>query len=336
MSKPFIPFQGFLEYTLEVDQPPPSKYEVKTGSLEVIGRGALLLQPSHKTMKNGLVISAGVHGNETAPIELLDLLVDDLVHERIAIARPALLLLGHPLAMQKQSRFIEFNMNRLFRGTHQSPPYAGSHDAKRAKELEDYVDEFATRFEIEMHLDLHAAIRDSKIERFALKPFVANKTIEANNSIDSLSRETLDAFGMEALVYQHKEASTFSSHTACNYGATSFTFELGKVKPFGENDLSQYSNVLDALRAFLSDRPMKSQGAELKQFKVCHEILIPDESFVLNVDDNLANFTAFPKGHCIWSSDEEKYVVQANEERLIFPNAHVPIGQRAGLMIVEI
>lgn len=352
MSSLFAPWSSFLEQALNEYSLREARSAVlsenysaprsSAARLNLLDIGILELvpedyakdsRPAENKSEGGLVLSAGIHGNETAPIELINLLIESVLAGETKISRPTLVILGHPLAMQRAERFVEFNMNRLFTGQHLREDFVHSVDAKRAKQLEEVLTGFASNFGIASHYDLHTAIRDSKIERFALKPFVNSKN---KHSVSSNARNTLEGFGVEALVYQHKRATTFSSHTAQSYGSESFTLELGKVHAFGENDLAAYSDALATIKALVSNSANEVKCSEMQEFVVCHETLVDDKDFKLHIADSAANFTQYIKGTTINSSSSSSYCVVNNAEYIIFPNAKVPLGQRAGLMLKRI
>ncbi|MCH2157493.1 MAG: succinylglutamate desuccinylase [Oleiphilaceae bacterium] len=334
----FSPANSFLSHTLSQD---PGKtnsatYETSCFTAQLLAEGMLRLIPKQNKTQTaaqhqGLLLSAGIHGNETAPIELIDQLVTELLSKDISIARPTLLILGHPKAMRKASRFIEFNMNRLFMGVHNEDNFCGSIDARRAKLLERYVSEFAEDYGLSQHLDLHTAIRDSYVERFALKP----KTEHANNVSDE-ARGILSALGCTALVYQHKPATTFSSFTARSFNTDAYTVELGKVYPFGLNKLSEYANTYQCLKSMICGELITVAQDQLNEFEVCHELIVDHTEYVLYVDEGAPNFSRYNQGTIMEKSPLKIYEVENTEELLIFPNSKVPIGQRAGLMLKRI
>lgn len=352
MSSLFAPWSSFLEQALNesslnetrsiVLSDSKSTHSSSATRLNLLDIGILGLIPEDyapqsrsvdQKPKEGLVLSAGVHGNETGPIELINLLVESVLAGETNVARPTLVILGHPSAMQKSERFITFNMNRLFTGQHHQSDVADSVDAQRARQLELCLDQFASHVGISNHYDLHTAIRDSKVERFALKPFVDAKSTQ---TISTNAKRILTGFGVEALVYQHKRATTFSSHTAQNYGSESFTLELGKVHAFGENDLAAYNDALVTIKGLVSNSAAEVKYSEIQEFAVCHEILVDDTDFKLHVEDDAPNFSQFAKDACIHASSKSRYCVVNDLEHLIFPNAKVPLGQRAGLMLKRI
>ncbi len=61
-----------------------------------------------------MVISCRVHGDETAPMELLDKWIVDIVSGFQPVVERCLFILAHQLSTVRHVRFIEQNLNRLF------------------------------------------------------------------------------------------------------------------------------------------------------------------------------------------------------------------------------
>lgn len=281
--------------------------------------------PNHES----LIVSAGIHGNETAPIEVLNELVSECLDGQWPLACPALLILGNPLAIDLGSRFMDVNLNRLFSGAHAKPEYANLREADRARKLEDACSAFAARHpEGLSHYDLHTAIRPSRRERFALYPYIEGRQLP-RSQIDFL----LEA-DVETLLLQHREGTTFASFSSTTLGAESFTVELGRVRPFGQNDPAALTGIRDALRRRLKgEAPPPNTGAEPTLFEVVHEIINTGESFRFHVPDEVANFTEYSPGTVIWENSSSHYAVGDRPEAIVFPNPRVPVGQRVGLMV---
>ncbi len=281
--------------------------------------------------QEALIVSAGIHGNETAPIEVLNALVSELLNGEWQLACPLLLILGNPPAMVAGERFVDANLNRLFSGAHRKPAYAGLPEAARARFLEETCYEFARAHPQALsHYDLHTAIRLSQREKFALYPFVEGRQVPEAQSNFLLEAE------VSTLLLQHKAGTTFASFSSSALNAQSFTVELGKVKPFGENDLARFEGVKRALRRRLRGETAPAKTLRFKQltvFEVVHEILNTGKNFRFHVPDDVANFTEYPPGTIIWEDDDICYRVEHSPQAIVFPNRDVPVGQRAGLLI---
>lgn len=292
-----------------------------------------VIPPTGRTNPNqeALIVSAGIHGNETAPIEVLNALVSELLNRQWQLACPLLLILGNPPAMVAGERFLGANLNRLFSGAHGKPEYEGLPEAARAQFLEAACRQFAMAHQQGLsHYDLHTAIRPSQREKFALYPFVEGRPVPKSQCDFLLEAE------VETLLLQHKAGTTFSSFSSSELGAESFTVELGKVRPFGKNDPGRFEGIKKALRRrFCGEAAPTKQSSfnQLKVFEVVHEILNTGKNFQFHIPDDVANFTEYPPGTVIWEDDDTCYRVERSPQAIVFPNRDVPVGQRAGLMI---
>ena len=160
-----------LELTL-AGREPAEKTQLTVDGVRMrwLTEGALEVRPP-EARDNGmdLLLSAGIHGNETAPIELLDRLLQAIARGVIKPRARILFLFGNPGAMRTGARFVEEDLNRLFNGRHES---SSGPEALRACELEHLAETFFSLPErTRLHYDLHTAIRGSKIEQFALYPY---------------------------------------------------------------------------------------------------------------------------------------------------------------------
>ena len=89
--------QDFLQQTLSGK--PPQQRQGSNAHLQWQwhDEGILSLTP-HATAQQALVLSAGVHGNETAPVEILNLLLTPLLRGDQPLAVRLLVILGNPEA----------------------------------------------------------------------------------------------------------------------------------------------------------------------------------------------------------------------------------------------
>lgn len=321
----------FTEVSQEV-----TSVELPDGSaLELLACGILRLTARTRSdTAPALILSAGVHGNETAPIELLDAMVTDLLEGRLTPGTDALLILGNPPAMLTGNRFLQFNLNRLFNGAHQKTEHLNEPEAQRAQLIEQACHVFLDGLQADerttaLHYDMHTAIRPSRRERFALYPFVSGRQVSESQ------QAFLRACAIHTLLLQHRRATTFSAFTSETLGIDSFTLELGKVHPFGQNDLNRLRHLDHTLRALLAGQALPDPASDkpLAIYEVVHEIIHAGEGFRLHIPDDAANFTEFRPGTLIWETPTKQYRVGDEPEAIVFPNRQVPPGQRAGLMV---
>ena len=296
------------------------------------GEGILELSP-RQPCETAVVISAGVHGNETAPIELLNQLVDDLLSGARPLTVRLLVLLGNPPSMRINQRYVEADMNRMFGGRHAR--YKPNDETRRAQELEQVMALFyrsasAAGATQRVHYDLHTAIRGSQHVRFGLLPFQPRQQ-------GKVMLEWLDAAGLDALVHHRSPGGTFTHFSSEVFQADSCTLELGKASPFGSNDHAQFSGVRRALETLVSGEPLPEREADspLLHYRVVQDVIRSKEDFQLFVPGDALNFTAFKKGFVIAQERGKTYRVEAEEEVVLFPNPNVAMGLRAGLMLTK-
>jgi len=273
-----------------------------------------------------LLLSVGIHGNETAPVELLMPWVDNLLAGKVAVAWRLMVVLGHPAALREQKRYLHTDMNRLFGGRWQQFPE--SPETARAQRLEEAVSRFwnAGQESCRWHLDMHTAIRDSYHSRFGVLPLRVTPYDE-----DFL--RWLGSAGLEALVYHQQPAGTFSHFTTEHFNASSCTLELGKARRFGENCLEDFAVTQDALYALLAGNLTTEAAVAPLRYRVSQQITRQSPDFILHMSDDTRNFTAFTQGTCLAEDGDNQTRVQKETEYVLFPNPNVALGLRAGLML---
>ncbi|MGB7757105.1 MAG: succinylglutamate desuccinylase [Salinisphaera sp.] len=307
------------------------------GGGRVLDRGAGIVELMPATPVAGAaatVISAGIHGNETAPLELLLDLAGDLDNGCLTVGAPALLIVGHPASIVAGTRYLDTNLNRLFK----RPAVAGDgREHRRARELMDAIDTFwwahgggvspEDQRSTPLHLDLHTAIRASRYPRFAVEPFSEIGT-------PAPVWRAIAAAGLQAVLSQHAASPTFSHYSRAEHGITAFTLELGRVAAFGANDLAVLAPMADWLAARVAGEPAAEASLEtLAFFRVVDELRRVGEDFSLGFDDDVANFTPFDVGTVIARDDEAGATIVADAPvHVVFPNANVERGARAALL----
>lgn len=290
-----------------------------------------LLLKGEEKVGQSLILSCGIHGNETAPIEIVEELLSKICRKELKLTLPTLFILGNPRGMNIEQRFEGFNLNRLFNGTYKN--IEECYEKTRAQEIEEAVESFFHEFQKseKIHYDLHTAIKESAHEKFALYPFLhERKHCEKQISF-------IEDLGLDALVFSTNPSTTFSYHTSFNFNSHSFTVELGKVYRFGENPQENFKQAKTILEQLLegsyeySARSLKT----LKLYDIEQSIIKNNDSFRFYFPDSTVNFELFQKDQKLWSEDGKDYFATKEKMRILFPNAGVKNGQRAGLLIIE-
>ena len=322
--------QSFLEFTLDGKPIEGKPHLVIDNSVEVElwDSGVLYFHPQGDSLQQSILLSVGVHGNETAPIEIVDQLVSDIFTGKIVVKQNLLIVIANPEAIKANCREVVENMNRLFNNNFTSER-DDSDERDRSRRLMKYTQDFFNQPALQkIHYDLHTAIRGSVYTKFAISPNASElPTTEYQYGL-------LGQWGIEAILSTQQNSPTYSAFTANTCGATSFTLELGQVKPFGENDLDEFSSVIDGLVAAISDDKDKSPtNTAVKRFSVAVEVVKKTEHFRLCFPIDTVNFTEFKIDQVLATDEDYQYIVTNSGERILFPNENVAIGQRALVII---
>ncbi|MCC2604289.1 succinylglutamate desuccinylase [Planctobacterium marinum] len=302
-------------------------------TVQIHSEGVIQFEPANYGAKD-IVYSCGVHGNETAPIEICDDIVQAVLREELQLAHRLLVLFGNLPAMDIAQRFVHENMNRLFDGEHSNPQVDSNPERKRAKHLEERVRDFFLSVpggRQRYHYDLHTAIRDSKNEKFAVYPFTHGRARNPEQLV------FLQQCGVSTILLSESPTTTFSYFSCKHFHADAFTVELGKVRPFGENDMSRFAAAKRMLQRWATESEVALPEFDETQFHIYRVNQIINRhkpEFVLHFEDDTPNFTDYPKGTLLASEPGAEYRAEQDGEAIVFPNARVALGQRALLTVV--
>lgn len=294
-------------------------------------RGILHIRASTEPVpRRSLLVSVGIHGDETAPIELLAQLLAQLASAPHTLRVDLMLVVGNPAAIALGKRYLDVDLNRQFEAGKNGD--GASLEAQRAEQIMRATRQFFSAAEGQRwHLDLHTAIRSSHYPSFAIMP----------QQVDGKARQALldwlAAAGTGAVVLSQKSSGTYSAYTAINFNAVACTAELGRVARLGENNLAPFSAAQAALLAMLTGSAPEEakRGTPPLLFSVTQEVIKASAAFRLAIDDSTGNFTPMAHGDIIAHDGEQVFRVAAQTEYVLFPNAAVAVGQRAALMVVR-
>ena len=340
----------FLSLTRSHEQKMPAfsfkvmaKVNKSETKVSVLDTGIIIFEPLSHTSGKDIVLSSAVHGNETAPIEICSELIKQLILGELHLEHRTLFLFGNPASINIGQRFVEENLNRLFSGGHSLDQGQGAglinKERHRALLLEQTVADFFNQTSSEsgkrerFHYDLHTAIRGSKNDKFAVYPFRHDKP---------WLKEQLQfmlACGVNTILFSNSPTTTFSYFSSNEFGAHAFTVELGKVKPFGENDMIKFEDVKSSLAALVSGQSLaliEYDKEDFSFFEIDQIIDRQHENFTLHFADDVENFTDFPIGTVIATDGKQEIKTNKQGEAIIFPNANVAIGQRALLTVIPV
>jgi succinylglutamate desuccinylase len=298
-------------------------------SVRLPARGIVqITSTTHMLRRARLLLSVGVHGDETAPIELLAHVLDAMARDPHALAVDLMVVVGNPDAIAQGRRYIDADLNRMFRmdrGDLQPAGEAGRADAIMRATRSFFAGPDADKW----HLDLHTAIRPSHYPTFAVVPDVIADT-RKNALLGWLGRA-----GIGAVILNTRPAGTYSAYTAATFGAAASTVELGQVGVLGSNDPGRFREMRASLEAFLRTGRAPGGGDAPHVFHVAQELIKHSDAFRMAFDGDAWNFAELPPHSVIAEDGATVYRVGGGTEYLVFPNPDVRPGLRAGLTVIR-
>ena len=313
-----------LELTLAGREPTDKVQVTAQGTrLRWWGSGVLEVRPPQgQDDGHDVLLSAGLHGHQTAPVALLDRLVRSIARGAFIPRTRLLFVFGNPEAMQKGQRHVEQDLNGLFKGRHAS---TSGTEALRAAELEQHARVFFSESgRVRAHYDLHTLARDARFVPFA----VCASTPARLPSPQALRR--VQAAGVQAIVLQGNPSFTFSAFTREHLEAEAFTLELGR-------DGALDSDVLDArLRPLIgATNGLGGEPEPLRLFRVSREIIKHSDRFRLHLPPDIQHFTPVSHGSLLAEDlSSVRWTVEERGARILFANAQVRMGARAAILVV--
>ncbi|GIU53022.1 MULTISPECIES: succinylglutamate desuccinylase [Shewanella] len=327
--------KDFLAFTLaNIDKHIPQHSFTLSNqtTVKIIDNGVISFTPYAGSTKD-IVLSCAVHGNETAPIEICNELIQALLEEKIQTVHRVLFLIGNPESILTETRFVEENMNRLFSGAHSMGEGLCNKERIRAKNLEDYVRDFFVdnKTSQRIHYDLHTAIKPSKHEKFAIYPFRPGRSFSQQQIM------FLAGCDVDTILFHHEPTTTFSYYSSEQFQADAFTVELGKVMPFGQNDMKKFANTRKMMNQLITQHNIELEAFDSNKvnlYKVSRSVNKHFDDFSFSFPKSTVNFTGFEQGQTLATEGGQEIVIEYPYEAIVFPNENVPVGQRTVLCLI--
>ncbi|WP_432773736.1 succinylglutamate desuccinylase [Francisella salimarina] len=320
----------------------PKVTKVKNGNLIKYYNDCIVaIFPTAKTSQKAMIVSVGIHGDETEPVELVYKLFNDLINGNITINRPLMIIVGNLEAIRQGKRQIEVNLNRCFDIDELSLNNSLEH--KRALDIITVIDHFkkeldAENTSIELLLDLHSYVypdyfceyQDDKTQ-FA----ICVKEQPYNLSHEKI----LFACNLGKVITDINMKGTLVSFIVKKYPyITSMVFELGHAHKLGDNnplDLENISNYLYTQVSEKYNQKIQRNSQQIEKYKFCPSVIKNNETFELNNNICLKNFTKYKKGTVLaYENGEVIYKAPSDNHTVLFPWPTRPIGA-AGTYILE-
>lgn len=300
--------------------------------VKIHDNGVISFTPATGSTKD-IVLSCAIHGNETAPIEICNDLIQALLNEQIQTEHRVLFLIGNPDSILTETRFVEENMNRLFSGAHSKGEGLCNKERVRAKALEGYVSDFFLNNHVSqrIHYDLHTAIKPSKHEKFAIYPYRPGRIFSAEQIM------FLAGCDVDTILFHHEPTTTFSYYSSEQFKADAFTVELGKVMPFGQNEMSKFANTRKMLNHLITKQQVsvaEFNSDQLNLYKVSRSVNKHFDDFTFAFPKATVNFTGFKQGEVLATEGGKEILIEYPYEAIVFPNENVPVGQRTVLCLI--
>ncbi len=127
---------------------------------------------------------------------------------------------------------------------------------------------------------------------------------------------------------QERPAPTFSAHTASAHQAEAYTLELSEAPSLAAFERRLWRLVAGA--------PMEAPSGEPPVlFRVTQEVVRTRGPFRLCLPEAIENFAPLPRGTLLAEeTGGQRWLVEDDEARVLFPMAQVAVGQRAVLVVV--
>jgi len=246
------------------------------------------------------VMFAGIHGDEVSGIHALDKLLFDLAGGERKLARGSLTLArGNAQALAAERRYIQLNLNRMFKDSYDAGVDASAYEYKRAQELKKILED------CDYFLDFHSA-------PIAQEPFA----VAEGKALEFFSRLGFDRIITDWSKFSSGPTGGDAETYANRHGARAATLESGSHFEKSSIDVAYKTAIsfVSLLEMLEVNEPPKAAPPDVFQMYAVITKQANDFHYVPGVK----NFQFFQKGSA-FAYQKDKPVVVGEDTYLLIP-----------------
>lgn len=243
-----------------------------------------------------ITILGGVHGNEKAGIEIVKMLLNSPPKE---FAGTLVLGFGNPKAIEKDTRYMDFDLNRCFAQD------GHGYEKDRAEQLKTIL------CETDVLIDLHATIKPSI-------PFLCCPKLDTTHVGYLPISKIVHGKGLYADGIYAAYADTYVTEQ----GGIGITIEAGQM-----DDMSKVQFFTESLRTLITQGEKKHIE---KEFLHAYENIIADKGFTFT--KAWQNFEEIKKGTLYATSTQKEYYT-LQDSLILFPKKTIVQGLEACILL---
>ncbi len=242
-----------------------------------------------------ITILGGIHGNEKAGIEIVKALLNNPPKDF-----PGTLILGfgNPKAIEKDVRYIDYDLNRCFSDD------GHGYEKERAEELKTIL------CKTDVLIDLHCTIKPSV-------PFVCAPKLDAILEYIPVKKVI---FGKG--LYANGVHPVYADTYVVQKGGIGITIEAGQLY-----DMSQVEIFVKSLTNLICG---KEKSMTKKEYLHAYENNVADEGFVFVKE--WQNFESVPTG-TLYAKSAKKMYVTTKDSSILFPKKTIVEGIEACILL---
>ena len=257
-----------------------------------------------------IIFSTLIHGNETGPLPAFLWAINALKYGDVSYGGKITFTLGNPEAAQKDQRFLESDLNRMFLNTP-----LDTHESRRAKDLMHIFDT------ADILLDFHQTILPSA-RPFYICPWTEQAALWAR----ALSLSTA---GIDATPPPGPATTRCADDYVALQGKPAITIELGEkgfhkeAEEVAKKAIVNCIDIMSALQQNQSLHDLANACAEITLYKTVHREPYANDELLLR--SGFVNFAPVKKGEVL-SAPNTPIILAPMDGCILFPK-YPAVGQ---------